>query len=323
MSEPLAGLLAHMQKLTQESSENVQPWHSFWQHRPTKNFPPRAIRDPEQWHEQGAGGERLSLACTQTDLSATEQKKLIRRWCELLPTLKDVRFLWFHSRVSPELFKAACQMPALEGLYVKWSGITDFTPITQRAGSLRYLHIGSSPSLAPLEVLGELPLLEWLELENVRAAANLEFVSPLKNLRGLGLHGDTNSLKSLKVKSLAPLAGLDKLTWLSMAALRSEDESLGPLATLPSLRYLLINNHFPWQEYAKLAGLRPDIDCDRFTPVSEPVEWTSCKKCKQKTMVMLTGKGMPMLCLGCDSKNIDSLRSNFHKEVLASENINI
>lgn len=317
MSDPLAELLARVRQLTEENSENVQPWHSFWYHRPTRNFPPRSIRDPEQWE----GGERLSLAVTQTDLKPAEQKKLVQRWCELLPTLKDVRFLWFHSRVSPELFEAACQLPNLEGLYVKWSGIKDFTPITKLAGTLRYLHMGSSPSLEPLDVLSELPLLEWLELENVRAAAQLEFVSTLKSLRGLGLHGDTNSLKALKVASLSPLAGLDKLTWLSLSALRSEDESLAILATLPSLRYLLINNHFPWQEYAKLAGLRPDIDCDRFTPVSEPVNWTACKKCKQKTMVMLTGKGMPMLCHACDFDKLCAIRSNFHTLVIKTSDI--
>lgn len=316
MSDPLAELLARVRQLTEEGSENVQPWHSFWYHRPTKNFPPRSIRDPEQWE----GGERLSLAVTQTDLKPAEQKKLVQRWCALLPTLKDVRFLWFQSRVSPELFEAACQLPNLEGLYVKWSGIKDFTPIAKLAGTLRYLHMGSSPSLEPLEVLSELPLLEWLELENVRAAAQLEFVSALKNLRGLGLHGDTNSLKALKVKSLTPLQGLDQLTWLSLSALRSEDESLAVLARLPSLRYLLINNHFPWQEYAKLTGLRPDIECDRFTPVSEPVNWTACKKCKQKTMVMLTGKGMPMLCLKCDTESLLQKTKNFSEASGKSRN---
>lgn len=304
MSDPLTELLAQVRQLTAENSENVQPWHSFWYHRPTKNFPPRSIREPEQWE----GGEHLSLAVTQTDLKPAEQKKLVQRWCALLPTLKDVRFLWFQSRVSPELFEAACQLPNLEGLYVKWSGIKNFRPIAQLGGTLRYLHMGSSPSLEPLDVLSELPLLEWLELENVRAA-DLGFVSSLKSLRGLGLHGDTNSLKALKVKSLAPLNGLDKLTWLSLSAIRTEDESLSPLATLPSLRYLLINNHFPWQEYAKLAGLRPDIDCDRFTPVSEPVNWTACKKCKEKTMVMLTGKGM--LCLGCDAAKLLQYRDAY------------
>jgi hypothetical protein len=307
MSAPLAELLARVRQLTEENSENVQPWHSLWYHRPTKNFPPRSIRDPEQWE----GGERLSLACTQTELKPAEQKKLVQRWCALLPTLKDVRFLWLQSRVPPELFEAACQLPNLEGLYVKWSGIKDFTPIAQLAGSLRYLHMGSSPSLAPLEILSELPLLEWLELANVRAASQLEFTSALKNLRGLGIHGDTNSLKALKVKSLAPLAGLDNLTWLSLSAIRSEDESLAVLVTLPSLRYLLINNHFPWQEYAKLAGQRPDIECDRFTPVSEPVNWTACKKCKQKTMVMLTGKGIPMCCLKCDKLKLNAHQNNF------------
>lgn len=311
MSHPLDTLRQTVQALVHDSSETVEPWHSFWHHRPTRDFPPRSVQQPEDW----AGGERLSVACTQTSLTAGAQKKLVQRWCELLPTLGDVRFLWFQSKVTPALFEAACAMPGLEGLYVKWSGVTDFTPIRQRAGSLRYLHMGSSPSLAPLDVLAELPRLEWLELHNVRAAADLDFVRALTGLRGLSLTGDTNSSKVLNIASLLPLAGLPALQWLRLGAVNVGDHSLLPLATLPALKYLLLNNRLPWEAVAELAALRPDIDCDLFTPVSPPVNWLTCKTCKAKTMVALTGKGQPWLCTTCDADRITRHEQAFARAV--------
>lgn len=313
MSNPLDDLRQTLQTLMHESSETFEPWHGFWRHRPTRDFPPKSVQQPEDW----SGGERLSLACTQTSLTASAQKKLVQRWCELLPTQSGVRFLWLQSKVTPALFEAACAMPGLEGLYVKWSGVTDFSPIAQRANTLRYLHMGSSPSLTPLDVLQELPLLEWLELENVRAASNLGFLEGMTQLRGLGLSGDTNSIKMLTLDSLAPLASLPTLYWLSLAAILVKDESLQTLATLPALKYLQLNNRFKWEEVAALAGRRPDVECDLFTPVSKPVEWMPCKKCKGKTMVMVTGKGMPWLCQHCDAERLTRHEAAFARVMAA------
>jgi len=45
--------------------------------------------------------------------------------------------------------------------------------------------------------------------------------------------------------------------------------------------------------------------------VDGPVNWTQCKKCKQKMMVCLTGKEWPMLCAACDQGKIDRFRTDF------------
>ena len=281
------------------SSKEIKPWHSFWTHRPTKDFPPNSIRFPEDYD----GSDRLNIICTQTDLSASQQKKLAEEWCEVLPTLENVRFLWFHSRVSQSLFEASCDMENLIGLYIKWSGIKSIDSI-QKLKTLRFLYIGSSPSVAPLDPLGELPALDWLELENIRAASDLGFLGDFTNLIGLSISGDTNSLKDLAADSLQPLENLQKLYWLSLYAFKTTDGSLMPLVKLGSLKYLFLSNNFKMEEYAKLAGARPDIECDRLRPISDVLTNFTCKKCNDKRMVMLIGKGKPFLCVDCDAGRI-------------------
>ncbi|MEZ5511873.1 MAG: hypothetical protein R3F47_18615 [Gammaproteobacteria bacterium] len=70
-----------------------------------------------------------------------------------------------------------------EGSLYKWSGIKSIDSIG-KATHLKYLHIGSSPSLAPLEPLEQLSNLEWLELENIKACSDLSFAKRLKKLKG-------------------------------------------------------------------------------------------------------------------------------------------
>lgn len=279
-------------------AEVFEPDDSYWFHRPALNFPPKAVRHPRDYD----GGERLCLSITQTNLSAREQSALVREWCALLPTLANVRTLWFASKVTQGMFEAACAMPTLDGLYVKWSSIDSLSPMV-RLQNLRYFHLGGAPSAENLEALAQLPQLVDLEISKVRAAGDLRFLAGLTQLRALDISGDTNSVKALKAKSLAPIACLLELERLGVSAVQLEDESLAPLAGLPRLKYLGLSNRFPMEEFARLAGRRPDISCDRFVPHWGPLP-LRCKKCKAESMYLLTGKGTPMVCARCDSARL-------------------
>jgi hypothetical protein len=305
--EDLKRILGSLLKEAQRAADVVEPWHSFWYHRPHLNFPPRSIRHFSDYD----GSDRLCLACTQTNLPPREQKELVRSWCEHLPKMARVRFLWFQSRVTQELFDAACMMPGLEGLYIKWSGVTSAASISNLS-QLKYLHIGSSPSLAPLEALGGLPL-TWLELHNIKASADLSFLGGLPELKGLAVTGDMNSIKTITLDTLAPLRALKKLEWLQLATVKVQDGSLSPIADLPSLRYLHLSNRFPLKEFAQLAGRLPHVSSAALRAVGEPVSWRSCKQCGKKTMVMLTGKGATMLCTACDSQAIQKHEEAFFR----------
>lgn len=294
-------------------AEIFEPDDSYWYHRPQIDFPPKAIRDPGEYD----GGERLSLTITQTELPAAKQKALVRDWCMRLPKLANVRTLWFHSKVTQEMFEAACAMPGLEGLYVKWSGIVSLAPLRGMA-TLRYFHLGGAPSATDLEALSSLAHLVDLEISNVRAAGDLGFLDGLPGLRALWLSGDSNSIKPLKIATLAPLAKLRELERLNLTTVQLDDESLAPLAALPKLRYLGLANKFPMEEFARLAGRRPDIACDRFVASWGPMDWTVCKGCKRKSMHLLTGKGRSMLCAHCDAARLAKHVAAFEAIVRAS-----
>jgi len=288
-------------------SLEIHPWQSYWVHRPALNFPPPSHQDPADFD----GGERLSLACTQTNASASQQKKWVAAWCEKLPSCDSVKTLWFQTKVTQALFEAACQMPHLESLYIKWGALRSLEPLLQLK-QLRHLHLGSAPSAEPIAVLSQLTTLVDLEIENNPGVSDLRFLEPLTALESLSISGQRNSLKKVKIKSLAPLARLKQLKRLMLTTLILEEPSLDALTDLPKLKYLLLSNQFEMAEIARLAALLPEVDCDLFAPVSEVYQGILCKTCKQSTtMVMLTGKGKPWRCLNCQPAQIEAHRSQF------------
>lgn len=303
MSDATREIQAALQPLIDhqnQRSEIVEPGDGYWYHRPLRNFPPKAVRQPEDYD----GGERLSLSITQTELKPAAQRALVRRWCELLPTLGNVRVLWFHSKVSQEMFEAACAMPGLTGLYVKWGSIVSLAPLVALR-RLSHFHLGGAPSAEPLEALAGLPDLVDLELGNVRAAGDLRFLHALPQLRALSVTGDTNSGKDLKIDTLAPIAGLVRLERLVLRAVQVADGSLAPLAGLPSLKHLVLGNGFPRDEFARLAGRRPDLASESLLPVTGPFQGFGCKRCKEKSLYLPAGKGLPWLCGHCDRAKLD------------------
>jgi len=196
------------------------------------------------------GGDRLNVVCTQTDLSAREQSALVREWTEILPTLKGIKFLWFSSRVSQDLFDAACCVPGLEGLYIKWSGIRDLSSIRQ-SSELTYFHLGQSALVNSIIPIAKRVDLLWLDLELLSHVRDLEPLAELRSLEGLSLEGSMST--AWHVKSLDPLGVLTKLRYLSIANLRSEDGSLTgifPLSQLETFR------HATWWNAIELDEIR-------------------------------------------------------------------
>lgn len=232
----------------------------FWYYRPKENSPPRTIRDPEDYD----GGSMLSVACTQTELPPREQAKLVKRWCDVLPTLSKIEFLWLHSHVPQKLFDAACQMPQLQGLYVKWSSIKTINAITA-ARHLRFFHLGSSSQLQSLEPLRKLKSLVWLELENIKRIADLAVIADLNSLEGLGISG--SMWTEQVVESLAPIAKLRGLRHLSLINLRAKDKTLKTLLPLASLERFVAAMWWTEEEVRQLYDANPKLlraDFDHF-----------------------------------------------------------
>ena len=220
--------------------------HGFWHHRPKENFPPASLRGPEEY----AGTPLANVVCTQTNLPRGDQARLVRRWCEFLPTLAELEFLWFNSRVPQDLFDAACRVPRLQGLSIKCSSIKSLEHIAN-ATRLRFLHLGSSPQLTSIESLTQLGNLSWLELENIKSLRNLTLVGELRQLEGLSIAGSMWGTQM--VDSLAPLARLTNLRHLSLPNLKSRDKTLTPLCALSSLEHLHVAG---WWSEAELTQVR-------------------------------------------------------------------
>lgn len=216
----------------------------FWRHRPEEGFPPVPIRYVQSYE----GGTRLNVSCTQTGLSFYEQEKLVREWLDFLPTLTDVRFLWFSSRVSQALFDAACSIPNLTGLYVKRSGVKRLEAL-QRLTALRYLYLGSSSKAQSIDCLAALTALRVLGLENLKRIPRLDPVSDLSGLEGLELWGGD---EPWRVETLEPVGRLQDLRYLFLGRVRPADGSLKPLRGLRNLENLKLGRGWSEEEVIEL-----------------------------------------------------------------------
>jgi hypothetical protein len=270
----------------------------FWYHRTTDNFPPAALQTPEQYR----GGDRINIDCGQTALPPKAQRELLSRWCEALPTFRDLRYVWFQSRATQSMFNAVCAIPELEGLHIKWSGIEDLETIAS-ATCLRNFHLGSSPALKSIEPLAGLKQLLRLDLDNVKGIRNLRAIGELRSLIALAMTGA--EFKRNTVESFAPLASLGDLKWLHLGALRTDDMSLRPLGALTSLEYLAIGNFFSLEEFAWLSVQLPNTTCSWLQPYQRfHKSLFPCPKCKENWRVMTSGKGGKLLCPTCDAESL-------------------
>lgn len=202
----------------------------YWPARQLRGDIPPPVREPSQY----SGSCTLNVACTQTGLPKSRQDRLIDEWCNLLPKL-PIRTLVFSSKVPQRLFEAACAVPRLESLSVKWSAIASLDAISS-ATSLRSLFLGSSPGVACLDPLSSLAGLEHLFIENVADPVDLSFVKELGRLREFGLSASRG--RKLKVRTLDPLGSLTQLELLWLVSLQVQQGGLTPLYALRNLASL-------------------------------------------------------------------------------------
>ncbi|WP_242929006.1 hypothetical protein [Pontibacter vulgaris] len=171
-----------------------QFYQTFWHWSPEKNWPPNStthIKDIKP-------SDKLNLTITQTSFPASLQKELVSVWCEKLPQLQEVKYLWFTSRVNQEMFDAACEMQSLEGLYIKWSVIKDIGKIANLK-NIKRLHIGSSTKIEDVNPLADLVNLQVLELINLQRIQDYSVIGNLTELRELAITGDVWAPKHLKL----------------------------------------------------------------------------------------------------------------------------
>ena len=224
----------------------------YWYYRPEEQFPPKSIMFPYEYD----GDHRLNVICTQTDLSASRQKKLVKEWCQTFPKLENVKILWLSSKVNQDLFEAVCEMKNLIGLNIKWSAIKRIDSIHKLNG-LCYLNLGGSSQVESIDCLGNKRDLVWLEIDNFKKISDISALSKLSQLRGLSLEGSMWTTQI--VDSLAPIGQLTNLEFLSIANLRAKDKTLAPLFNLKKLKTLHTAKWWPKSEISILKKEMPGL----------------------------------------------------------------
>ena len=215
-------------------------------------------RDPSEWNlkpEMFAHLDSLYLRCTQTSLSDAVQRKLVKIWCEIIPTL-NVSSLTLATKTNQQLVDAACSLSKLSHLRIGWGGAKTLEPIAN-CQHLVSLEIGSTPSLSGLEAVQTLKSLKILKIENVKAAQDLSFVSSMHTLTELGICG--SMWTDQKVDDLWPIAKLNNLETLHLIATRVLRDGLSPLHGMPNLKSLNASFYYSSVEFEALRSTTPSL----------------------------------------------------------------
>ena len=220
----------------------------FWYWDMDNKWPPNSISYIENFRPV----IKLNLNITQLGLKTGDQKKLLQFWCNEMPKLTTVKYLWLCSRVNQEMFEAACDMDNLEGLYIKWSGIKKIDSLL-KLKNLKHLHIGSSGQVENIRVFRDINWLTTLSLEQLNNVTDFSDIAGMTNLQGLGIDGSIWTAQ--KIDTLQPIGQLRGLKYLTLTNTRTKDKSFDPILNLKELVRFNSSWNYPVTEFEKLKGL--------------------------------------------------------------------
>jgi hypothetical protein len=221
--------------------------------------------------------------------------------------LSKLKRLWCFGLNDKQL-GIVSQMSSLERLYVEGFRIEKLAALARLPG-LVVLSVDSATKVLSLAELERLATLRGLSVVNFPKVPSL---SPLRGLRHLEALVVAGSIWTrMTVDTLTPVAELGDLRYLNLTNLKARDESLEPLSNLQSLEVLDLPNFYPVAEFARLAARLKHTRCTWFDPVT-PLATVNCRKCESGTLVMLTGKGKPLLCSRCDESRLKEHEDTFN-----------
>lgn len=224
--------------------------YGYWPSRELLGQNPDPIRHPDEYD----GSETINLACTQTGLSAREQRNLVATWCDLLPEL-PVKTALFSTKATQGLFDAVIANPRLEALFVKWSSVKSIAVLSEHP-KLTALHLGDSPSLSGLAYLRSLPMLRHLFVQGIRESVHLEFARELVGLVEFGLSAGG---KPIAVESFEPLSAMQNLAILWLVRVRPRNGGLRPLDGLTQLKSFRTSLNLQSQDVQELRSELPGL----------------------------------------------------------------
>ncbi|MCL4561405.1 MAG: hypothetical protein M1281_12405 [Chloroflexi bacterium] len=202
--------------------------------------------------EEYSGQEMLSIGYALPNDTPARRKKRLTQWCNTLPGLK-IKMLRFHA-IHQDLFDAAIGIKGLEALWVGTGRLHTIETVAN-CKSLESLIISSCPSLKGLDYLKQLPNLKMLDIENVKEAQDLSFVSSIQTLEYFAICGSMWTIQ--KVNDLWPLVTLKNLQVLQMYTTRVLRDGLLPLHSLKLLAKFECSLYFSEKEFKALREALP------------------------------------------------------------------
>lgn len=144
--------------------------------------------------------------------------------------------------------------PDVKGLFLR-ARFSDPTPL-QRFTRLEFLHMENQriSRFWDLSVHPHLCVLSLYGSDHLRSIDGIEGATSLECLQILTTF---SRMSNFKIESLKPLASLPSLREVILSGTEPTDHDIGPLISLPSLSYLWISpNVFPMEAYAKFEAMR-------------------------------------------------------------------
>lgn len=225
-----------------------------WYYDQKSPWQPKGTVFPDKY----SGDSLLTVNCQLSEEIKTnaEQKKLIKDWCNILPNLENVKYIWFSAQLNQELFDSVCEMPNLEGLCIDQSNLQSLGQLPKLKG-LKHLYIGNAPKIKDISPLTELTNLVTLDLENIKVLQDISPICELKWLEGLQIDGAMMTYQ--KINTLKPIDKLQNLKYLTLIATKILDKSLRPIAGIKSLVRVSTANWYKKGEFEYLCNNLPNL----------------------------------------------------------------
>jgi hypothetical protein len=184
--------------------------------------------------ETYCGQKAITLACTQTQLGARKQAKIVEGWCDLFRNGQPpIEKLWVGTRISQEIVAAISCLDRLDTLYIKWGVYTDISGFANLA-HLEHLRLGGGASLKSIDAVFALKRLKTFASDRLYEIHDYSRLGELQNLEDLAILGDgLASMKKVRIDSLQFLESLPRLFRLLLIMVRVGDGTYPPSPNCP------------------------------------------------------------------------------------------
>jgi Leucine-rich repeat (LRR) protein len=202
-----------------------------------------------------------------TGLSEKEFKRHRKDWIEILPGLKNIRFLWVKGSINQDFFDVICKMEWLEALNLQGTIAIKHLDSISNLKQLKHLKIESSSKLTDMNGLSALKNLITLQIGGLKLIRDITPITKIKSLKGLHILGDMWEKQFLD--SISGLDNLSNLEYLSLDGTEVITKDITPISELKKLKNLEVGYWWTKDDLNLLYNSLPSL---KYGSVKEAVE---------------------------------------------------